>query len=107
MTLLGRYLLLSLACRAILTGTSLSALQYNKMVFQLSELYSRLFNEEMPTTPYALLGSRLPVQRLELLQSLSKVIEEMLSSGELTASQAALGQVTMEKIRSLELAASS
>jgi hypothetical protein len=88
-----------LACRVILTGTNLSALQYNKLVYLVSESYSAEFNEIPMEVPYVLLGLPVAITHPELYSMLSKLIEKILSDGLLTGSQRALVQTVGRKLK--------
>ena len=90
--------------RAVLTGTKLSALQYNKLIYQLTEWS---FEQEESTTmeiPFVLLDSPVEVVHPQLCSSLKRVTEKMLSDGLLTGSQRALAIMAAQKLRKLDLA---
>ena len=89
--------------RAILTGTSLKALQYNKLVFLASESLSVDSPEKLPELQYALLDSPVELRQGALYSWLREHTERALSDGQLTGTQRALAMVTVQKMKALDL----
>ena len=87
-----------LGLRAVLAGTKLTALQYNKLVFQVTESLSEESELTQREIQFTLLPSPLEVQPGNLYSSLRELTQLIRSNGKLTSMQRTLATMALQKM---------